>query len=304
MVPMNNYEETTNTTNTEAVTNTANTADTSTASNTADTNGPHDTPPRRHQTLHEASKAIKQEARRSLQGNHGLTVGAVVVYCLLQFALIFIAYGAMQASYNMFGTGLLQNIPEQIVSFLCDLLLGVWAYGLSSIFLCLQYRQPTGFGDLFRGFHENSGRILMVRTVYLLMTMVLQIPFQICEAVFDIGINSALPQHATYEIALYLAALLLYSIGSLWLYFTYALNWYVMLDYPELSWREVMRMSRQLMKGNRHVMLYVHLSFLPLDLASILTCGIASFWVRSYLEATDAAFYRGIILNRQNKTNR
>lgn len=268
------------------------------------TNNSQNTTGRGRQSLHGTSKAIKREARRSLNGNLTLAVGAVFVFCMLETLLILADFGAQEFSFSLFWGTPVQYIPTYVVEFLTDLVLGLLCYGLSSIFLLLQYRQRTRFGDLFRGFRENAGTIMLVQLAYVLMTKVAHLPLSIVSSYYHIRLDSALPQHATVEIAAYTVAFLIYIAADLWIFYTYALIWYVLLDYPELSWHEVLRTSRRLMKGRRLALLYVQLSFLPYYLVSMLTCGIAAFWVRAYVEAANAAFYRGLIISRQNKTSR
>ena len=45
------------------------------------------------------------------------------------------------------------------------------------------------------------------------------------------------------------------------------------------------------MKGNKWRYFYINLSFIPLLLASMLTCYIGLLWLMPYMEATMAAFY-------------
>lgn len=268
------------------------------------TNQSQNTTAQGQQSLHEASKAIKREARRSLKGNLSWSVGAVFVFCILETLLILVDYGAQEVSYSLLWDTPMQYIPDYVIEFLGDLVLGLLCYGLSSIFLLLQYGQPTGFSDLFRGFRENTGTIMLVQLAYVLMTKVAHLPLYMVSEYYHIGLDSAFSAQAVVAMLLYFVAFLIYIAADLWIFYTYALIWYVLLDYPDLSWHEVLRTSRRLMKGNRLALLYVQLSFIPWYLLCIFTFGIAAFWVRAYVEATNAAFYRGLILSRQNKTSR
>ena len=56
-------------------------------------------------------------------------------------------------------------------------------------------------------------------------------------------------------------------------------------------------MSRKLMSGNKIRLFYIFLSFVPLLLLGLLSCGIALLWVSPYMNATLAEFYMSIINN-------
>ena len=75
----------------------------------------------------------------------------------------------------------------------------------------------------------------------------------------------------------------------------FSIVYYMMLDFPDLSVPEVLRASSRLLQG--HVMEFVKLalSFIPLGLMSLISMGIAGFWVKAYEYAAYAAFYKKLI---------
>lgn len=74
--------------------------------------------------------------------------------------------------------------------------------------------------------------------------------------------------------------------------YEYSMVPYLFADCPELSWREVFRESKRLMKGNKMDTFVLELSFVGWMLLAFCTCGIvAVFWVNAYVFATGTELY-------------
>ena len=54
---------------------------------------------------------------------------------------------------------------------------------------------------------------------------------------------------------------------------------------------EIIRMSRWLMKGRKMRLFYLHISFVPLYLLSILPCGLGFLWTLPYAEESFTCFH-------------
>lgn len=235
-------------------------------------------------TLHTASKLIKGEARESLLGHLNVAVGANVLYALMAFGLTILCNGAIP------GDGIVTEILTYVVLFLVNIVLSTLEFGLTSLYMNLQYRQEATLSDLFRGFRESSLQIIMIALWTDGLQMLAMVPMHLVPA-YTIGHPS---EQLTIAVLL-LVSLLFLLIVSIWVDLTYALVWYILLDYPEMGWREVLARSRTMMKGNKRVLLYMSLSFLPLYLVSVVSLGIAGLWVKAYQRAANAAFYRGLV---------
>lgn len=242
-------------------------------------------------TMHSASKLIKGEARESLLGHLPTAVGANIIFLAVDALLMLITYDAVP------GDGVLTEMLSLVLLFLVDIVLSVFAYGLAAIYMNLQYRQPTSVADLFCGFKENTGTILRVAAWKEGITVLASIPLHLVP-LYTISHPS---DQLTIAVLLVVTLAFLFIV-DIWVFLTYALVSYIMLDYPDMEWREVLARSRRLMKGNRHVLLYTLLSLIPLYIISLFSLGIAALWVRAYQGATQAAFYRGLVNARQNKT--
>lgn len=239
-------------------------------------------------TLHSASRLIKGEARQSLIGHLTPAVTANLLFLLIDVLLTVISNDAIP------GDGVLTSMLSLVLLFLVDIVLATFRYGLAAIYMNLQYRQPTGVADLFRGFQENSGTIIRIAAFTEGISVLSMVPLHLVPAY-----TNAFPSNQIVTAVLLILALVLIVIVATWVTLTYALAWYILLDYPSLGWREVLSRSRTLMQGNRHVLLYVLLSLIPLYIVSVFSLGIGALWVRAYQGATQAAFYRGLMNAKQ-----
>ena len=84
------------------------------------------------------------------------------------------------------------------------------------------------------------------------------------------------------------------GIGAVVLNYAYAMVPYLLRDYPELSAREALRTSSQMMKGHKWDLFVLDLSFIGWILLGIMTAGIGLLWVAPYMDTTHAAFYEDL----------
>ena len=73
--------------------------------------------------------------------------------------------------------------------------------------------------------------------------------------------------------------------------FSYALTPYILLDEPELTARQAITRSSEIMQGRRWKLFCLYLSFIGWGILSLLTFGIGFLWLVPYMNASIAAFY-------------
>ena len=83
-------------------------------------------------------------------------------------------------------------------------------------------------------------------------------------------------------------------IPDLIMAYAYALTPYILEEHPEIGAWSASTRSREMMRGHKFDLFYLHLSFLGWILLGILTCGIGLLWVIPYLNAAQAAFYNDV----------
>lgn len=73
--------------------------------------------------------------------------------------------------------------------------------------------------------------------------------------------------------------------------FSYALTPYILLDEPELTARQAITRSCEIMEGRRWKLFCLYLSFIGWGILCLLTFGIGFLWLAPYMNASIAAFY-------------
>ena len=124
-------------------------------------------------------------------------------------------------------------------------------------------RQPAGVGEVAYGFEHGYGRV--VKTMFL------------------------------NDIFIILWSLLFIIPGIVKSY-SYRMVPYILAQEPELSGRDVINRSREMMDGNKWKAFVLDLSFILWILLSAITLGIVGiFFVNPYMEATNAELYHELI---------
>ena len=73
--------------------------------------------------------------------------------------------------------------------------------------------------------------------------------------------------------------------------FSYALTPYIIMDEPELTARQAITRSCEIMQGRRWKLFCLYLSFIGWGILCLLTFGIGFLWLVPYMNASVAAFY-------------
>lgn len=76
--------------------------------------------------------------------------------------------------------------------------------------------------------------------------------------------------------------------------YAYAMAPFIMAENPNMTAREALRASEDLMYGHKAELFFLELSFIGWGLLSALTLGIGSLWLNPYIQAAHAAFYRNL----------
>lgn len=238
-------------------------------------------------TNREIAAGLKARGRAAILGHLSTIVGA-------EFFFIVIRAGLIRLTNGLFtGTDFFSILASYVLSYVILILAGIIRYGISLMYLKLEYRQKAYFSDMFIGFRENSWTVCAVQAILSAIDLICMMP----GTLFAIFSAYTLPNIAFDIVLLQLGqfAAFLIKLG-----FTPA--FFLLLDYPDLKPRKILESSLRLMKGNRLTLLYMELSFFPLYLLGILSLGISNLWTDTYRNASVAAFYRGLIASRQQNT--
>lgn len=216
----------------------------------------------------------KERARYALQGHWGSAVFVTLVAATLGGML------TSSASFNL-------NLDEQTLAKLPDFLLPILAafvsaaagfgglqfvlggpvrLGYCQYLLKLHDGAPAEFRDLFSQFH-HFGKAFLLQLLTTLFTILWTLLF------FIPGIIAG---------------------------YRYSMAPFLMLEYPDLTPREALRASSNLMDGYKWNLFCLEVSFIGWAILNVFTLGIGSLWLNPYMNVSRAAFYRRITWEKRN----
>ena len=176
-----------------------------------------------------------------------------------------------------------------ISSFILFLLGTIFHVGQCSFYLNIACNQKYQFPDLFTGFRIHPDKTIIIQLIVQLLTILPILP----------AIGMILYSFRAYNIIIFFligCILLILGAGiSWWIRLKYSQVYYLLLDFPEYSARELLKMSWKLMKGNTGRLLYIQVSFLPIFLAGLLSFGTGLLFVLPYQNMTYTLFYLDLI---------
>jgi hypothetical protein len=87
------------------------------------------------------------------------------------------------------------------------------------------------------------------------------------------------------------AAIFTLGIGAIIVSYMYSMVPYLLHDYPELTPREAMKISREMMSGHKWNLFVLDLTFIGWILLAFCTAGVGMLFVQPYMLTARAAFY-------------
>lgn len=237
--------------------------------------------------MRRTNRQLKFMAKNVLRGNYTLPILANIIINALSAAA-----GSMTSTLFPTTSGM-SSVLSQLFSFIITVIFSLFTAGLIYMYLNISRRRPYSFSDLIYLFSNNPDRILIVGFVLALINAIISIPsvladrFLYTDDVMNGDLTAAL-QYLYTTLLILLVTLAVYTIVTLPLTFSYAL----LIDRPELTAKEAIKMSIHLMKGNYWRYLKLLISFFPLYVLSAFTCYIALLWVVPYQGITEIFLYR------------
>lgn len=227
------------------------------------------------------SSQLKQVAR-------GLMIGKYrnAITLLLGYELILSTLTLLTASTS---TSLIGSVFGLIINFIIILFGSILQVGQCSFYLNIACQQPYQFSDLFTGFKVYPDKIIITQLITWLLTSLPLIPAVVVMVMAVYSYNI---------ITTFLLGCILLIVGTIlswWISLRFSQVHYLLLDFPDYSSIDLLKMSWKLMKGNTGRLFYIQVSFLPLMLAGLLSFGIGLLFVTPYQDMTRTLFYLNLI---------
>lgn len=233
-------------------------------------------------------------AREQLLGNYRRVIGAELCYSLI-CSLVGMCLSVVAAP-----TGPYELLIRLAVNVIVSLLIMVLYLGLCYFYMRLVSGAAPGYRDLFYGFSGYADKtiivtiLVMVRVflwnlVPIIIAGVIAAPTLKSFTMDAAGVTGLMSSPA--GMGAVLALTLIGFILTLSVFLSFSQVFYIILDFPELAPGEVLKKSKELMRGKRLRYLGLLLSFIPFLILGIMSMGIAFIIILPYIRTTLVNFY-------------
>ena len=248
-----------------------------------------------------SSASLKSMARGQLLGKYGTLIGTYLLHFLCIVPISWI-------TTSLIGTNSIGSIIVYcIATFLVTLLGGFFLAGEAFIYLKVACGQIPVVSDLFHCFQGDQTKVLHIQSILAATSVLSSLPAMIVGSFMGRSLVSLMlgdpSADASNNAFLFLLYTVFYVAGTVVMVYVRLLlsqAYYLMLDFPEYSGPQLVQMSIRLMKGHKGRLFYIELSFFPLLMLSMFSCGIGILWLLPYMEATSANFYLDLIKKSKN----
>lgn len=234
-----------------------------------------------------SSEELKAFAKEHLFGKYGITIGACVVVNLIT---LFVSYYSTIFLNTKTIYGIILNF---VISFVISVLTGLFTSGEKYFYLKIVCGKPVTLSDVFYGFKLYPNKAVLIQLYLSIWIYISMIPQTVLTYLLLLY-----PGNATLTL-LYNLAMILYLVVSIMIFLIYSQAFYLLHDFPEYSVSKLLSTSRKLMKGSKGRLFYLTVSFLPLLLLGLLSCGIACLWIAPYINTTYTEFFLDLMKTNQ-----
>lgn len=235
---------------------------------------------------YKASSLLREQAKIKLDGKFS---AAIRILLLGQMIIMFVNYGVSDfLSILHLDEGFMGYLLSLAFSFLLSILLGVFEIGYAYFYLNAYCGEPYHTSDLIYGFQNKPSVSVALTAIFSVTNFLATEPARV---LLSLGIQTSESRLIVYAILVEVLALIL--AVYVWLRFHLAL--YLYLDFPDKSFGELLQLSSGLMKGHKKRLFCLRLSFLPMYLLGLCTCGIGFLWITPYVSMTDVCFFMDLM---------
>lgn len=221
---------------------------------------------------------LKATAREQLLGKYKTVILAYLIMELLLSGCLSLVEGQL----NLKATT--AYLLYYAVYLIVVLFTGVFMAGQSRMYLHISRNQEYSVKDLGYCFQNLADKSLLLQLFILLKALVYALPLICSTFLFITYRNQAL-------LPFMAAALVLFGIGALLTDIRYSQVFFLINDNEELSVKQCMTESNQMMKGYKLKYLFFVLSFIGMGILSLLSFGLANLWIYPYFMAARTEFY-------------
>ena len=219
------------------------------------------------------SSEIRAQARQKLARKWGRAALIGVLYTIVTYAL-------------SFGLALIP-VAGPIISLVISVPL---SYGFLVSMFKLNDDIEVPFSDFISSGLANIGKAWSV-ALHTILKLLLPIILMILSSfISGYGTGSNTAAISMIGTILYIASLIYVVYKA----FLYQFGLFVLYDNPDITGKEAVEKSGELMKGKVWSLICLNLSFLGWGILTLFTLGIGMFWLQPYMQISSINFYRNL----------
>ena len=242
------------------------------------------------ESRYKSSAELKAIAKDHMFNKYGTAIGAMVIVSMITMFVSFFSSIFIDTKTIV---GIILNL---LISFVISVLTGLFTSGQRYFYLKISCGRPVTISDVFYGFKLFPNKAVLIQLYLSIWIYVSMLPMTIMS--YMVTRN---PKNSLYML-FYSLSMILYGVVTVILSLVYSQAFFLLHDFPNYSAKELLTMSRQLMKGSKGRLFYLNVSFFPLLLLGLLSCGIAYLWLVPYMNATASEFFLDLIQNNNQQT--
>lgn len=229
----------------------------------------------------------RSQARESLTNKWGKGALITLAYAFISFLLSYIS-GKFEDSSLV-----------EIIIYLVEIPL---SFGYLISFIRLKRNEDVKAFDFFDNFSNNFKRgigitwnIFLKMIVPFILIVIGIVLFSVSVSLSAISLLSSSSQSS--YIGLTIIGIILLIVGSIYGVIKgllYSLSYYIAYDNPEISTKEAVEKSAELMNGNRGNRFVLELSFIGWTILAAFTLGIGFLWLIPYVQVALVCFYEEV----------
>ena len=236
---------------------------------------------------HRTSAELKAYAKGTLIGKYGTAIAALIVIQLIVQGIIFLTSSAI--NQNTISGILIYYLILVIIT----LITAVFSVGQISLYLNMASNQPYKVSNVFDGFKKHPDKAIVIQFLIFAISLGAMLPAGILGVICIIS--------EKYVLLMAVALLAIAGIVTAYFFlFRFSQAFYMILDFPDYTVKELLSLSNDIMKGNCGRLFYITISFIPLSLLGLLSCGIGFLYIIPYQNMTMTYFYLDLIKCREN----
>lgn len=228
-------------------------------------------------------KELKRMAKLQMQGKMGTLIAAMFLQELIVIGITLVVSNVIP------GTDTISNILYYIVTFIVQLILGTIAAGMAYLHLHVACNMEAKVSDIFYAIKECPDKAIKIELILAIINSISMLPANY------ISFSTANMPLTEESLLLMSSTTLVCSMLYLILTLGFFPVFYMMLDFPSMTVKEIYKKSWNLMRGYKFRYFLLQLSFVPLIFLSFFALFIPLIWIIPYMSMTETNFYLDLI---------